>query len=77
MRNGMLKEHKNYIQSTPYAKNAISMIYKVRILDRNALERKKGKEIYDLPLSIFKIRRGEKKFGFREMCSEHHLLVDL
>lgn len=38
---------------------------------------RKEKEIYDLPLSIFKIRRGEKKIGFREMCSEHHLLVDL
>lgn len=38
---------------------------------------RKEKEIYDLFFLIFKIRRGEKKFGFCEMCFEYYLLVDL
>jgi hypothetical protein len=51
----MLEEHKNYIQSTPYAKNAISVIYNIRILDRNALQRK---EIFhDLLLSISRLKK--------------------
>ena len=70
----MFEEHKNYIQSMPYAKNAISMIFNIRILDRYALQRKKEKHFHDLPLSISRL--GEKKIGFMKMCFVHHLLVD-